>query len=119
MIDSNIVIDIAFKALKASGATTEYLAKLRKNAQLADLFARNAFSYTVIMSLRLAHKVIPSNLVSKSNNEWFTLRKLCIANNIGVDNIAAAISLFGGLMTKNNYTFTTTEEVAIAIDLML
>ena len=119
MIDSNIVIDIASKALKAACATTKYLEKLRKDAQLADVFARSALSYTTVRSFRLAHRVVPSSLVSKNNNEWFTLRELCIANNISVDNIAAAITLFGDLMTKNNYTFTTVEEVAIAIDLML
>lgn len=117
MIDSNIVIDIASKALKAACATTEHLEKLRKDAQLADVFARNALSYTTIMSFRLAHRVVPSSLVNKNNNEWSTLRELCIVNNINIYNIATAITLFGDLMTKNNY-FTTTDEVAIAIDLM-
>lgn len=119
MIDSNIVIDIASKALEAACATTKYLEKLRKDAQLADLFARNALSYTLVRSFRRAHRVVPTNLVVKSDIEWITLRESCIAKNISIDNIAAAITLFGELMVKNNYTFTTTEEVAIAIDLML
>ena len=119
MIDSNIVIDIASKALKSACATTKYLEKLRKDAQLADAFVRSALSYTTVRSLRFAHRAVPSSLVNKNNNEWSTFRKLCIANNISVDNIADAITLFGDLMIKNNYTFTTVEEVAIAIDLMV